>query len=286
MATALPIAWLNGAFLPLAEARISPLDRGFLFADAVYEVIGAYDGVPLLLDAHLARLARSLRELRIGAAPGAEGWRAIIGGLIERNGGGHRHPDLGIYLQVSRGADAGRDHAFPRGVAPTVFAMASVLAPVQLDTPGVRAITAPDSRWARCDIKSTALLPNVLLRQAAAEAGAGECIMLRDGFVTEGSGSSVLVLEGSTLVSRPNGPDILPGTTIALVREVAAAAGIGYREEAISEARLRAADEVWLTAALRGVAPVTHVDGRPIGGGAPGPVWRMVAEAYERRKRP
>ncbi len=286
MAQALPIAFLDGEFLPLAAARISPLDRGFLFGDAVYEVIGAYDGVPLLLEAHLARLARSLAELRIAAPCDDAGWRRIIAGLIERNGGGRAHPDLGLYLQVSRGADAGRDHCFPQGVRPTVFAMASALAPTRLDAPGLRAITAPDNRWGRCDIKSTALLANVLLRQAAADAGAGECIMLRDGFVTEGSGSSVLVLEGRCLVSRPNGPDILPGTTIALVRELAVAAGLGWREEAVSEARLHSADEVWLTAALRGLAAVTHVDGRPIAAGVPGPMWRVVAEAYERRKRP
>ena len=154
-----------------------------------------------------------------------------------------------------------------------------------LSKAGVRAITGPDIRWARCDIKTTALLANVLLRQDAAEAGAGELIMLRDGFVTEGSGSSVIIVEGGVLISRPNGPEILPGTTIRLVREVAAQGGFGYREEAISESRLRAADEVWLTAALRGVAPVTHIDGQPVGDGTPGPVWRVVAQGYELRKR-
>jgi D-alanine transaminase len=281
VARALPIAWLNGEFLPLAAARISPLDRGFLFADAVYEVIAVYGGRPLLLDAHLARLERSLRELEIANPLDADDWRTTIAGLVARNGGG----DMGVYLQVTRGADAGRDHAFPQGVSPTVFAMASPLAPATLATAGVRAITGPDPRWARCDIKSTALLANVLLRQAAAAAGAGEYLMLRDGFVTEGSGSSVVIVESGVLVARPDGPEVLPGTTLRLVREVAAACGFGYREEAISEPRLRAADEVWITAALRGVAPVTHIDGRPVGHGTPGPVWRAVAEAYERRKR-
>jgi len=281
MAAALPVAWLNGDFLPLAEARVSPLDRGFLFGDAVYEVVGVYGGRPVLLAEHLARLARSLRELAITDPHDEAGWRALLAGLVERNGGG----DMGLYLQVSRGADTGRDHCFPAGVAPTVFAMASSVAPVDLDRAGVRAITRPDNRWGRCDIKTTALLANVLLRQAAAEAGAGETILLRDGTVTEGSGSSVLVLEGRTLVSRPNGPDILPGTTIGLIRALAAGLGFGYREEAVGEARLRAADEVWLTAALRGVAPVTHIDGRPVGRGVPGPAWRAVAEAYERHKR-
>jgi D-alanine transaminase len=281
MATTLPIAWLNGNFLPIGQARISPLDRGFLFADAVYEVIAVYGGRPLLLAEHLARLARSLGELRIANPHDDAGWRGIIAGLVARNGSG----DMGIYLQVSRGTDAGRDHAFPEGVAPTAFAMATPLAPVNLDSAGVSAITGPDIRWARCDIKATALLPNLLLRQAAREAGAGEYIMLRDGFVTEGSGSSVLIVEGRTLVTRPDGHAVLPGTTIRLIRAVAAKAGFSYREEPISESRLRRADEVWLTAALRGVAPVTRLDGASVGAGAPGPAWRTVAEAYELCKR-
>lgn len=285
MASAFPIAYLNGAFLPLAQARISPLDRGFLFADAVYEVIAAYGGKPFLLDAHLGRLERSLGELRIPGPHDAAGWEVIINGLIQRNIEAGHGPDMSIYLQVSRGADTGRDHSFPPGLAPTVFAMASPVPAMDLATAGVRAITGADNRWARCDIKSTALLANVLMRQAAAEAGAGECIMLRDGLVTEGSGSSVLIVEGRALISRPNGREILPGTTIRMVHDVAVGCGFSYREELISEARLRAADEVWITAATRGVAPVTHIDGRPVGNGSPGPGWRTVAAEYERRKR-
>jgi D-alanine transaminase len=278
---ALPIACLDGIFMPIGEARISPLDRGFLFADSVYEVIAVYDGQPVLLDAHLARLGRSLKELRIANPHPDSGWQALIGELIARNGAG----DMGVYIQVTRGAGDGRDYAFPQGVAPTVFAMASPLARPGFAPAGVRAITGPDIRWGRCDIKATALLANVLQRHAAAEAGATEMIMLRDGFVTEGAGSSVIVVEGQTLGSRPNGNEILPGTTLCLVRELAADLGFGYREQAISEARLRAADEVWLTAALRGVAPVTHLDGHAVGTGTPGPVWQAVAAAYERRKR-
>jgi D-alanine transaminase len=281
MAKALPAAYLNGQYVPLESARISPLDRGFLFGDAVYEVIAVYGGEPLLLDEHLQRLARSLGEMRIEAPHTEAEWRGIIAGLIARNGGGA----MGVYLQVSRGADSGRDPAFPKDLAPTVFAMASPVSTTNLDTAGVRAITGPDIRWARCDIKSTALLANVLMRQAATEAGAGEFIMLRDGCVTEGSGSSVIIVEAGVLVTRPASHAILPGTTIRLVREVAAQSGFGYREDTISESRLRAAAEVWLTAALRGVAPVTHIDGQPVGNGQPGPVWRAVAEGYERRKR-
>jgi len=282
MARTLPVAYLNGAWLPVGEARISPLDRGFLFADAAYEVIAVYGGRALLAAEHIARLQRNLDELAIRVPLDAAAWLALVGGLISRNG---PDQDMGLYLHASRGADQGRDPSFPEGVTPTVFAMASPLAATRLDTPGVRAITGPDLRWGRCDIKSTALLANVLARQAATRAGAGECILLRDGYVTEGSSSTVLVLEGDTLLTRPHGRDVLPGITVGLVREVALGCGLGYREDNISESRLRAADEVWLTATLRGVAPVTHIDGQPIGSGRPGPAWRRVATAYERRKR-
>lgn len=283
MPTTLPIAYLNGRYLPIGEVRISPLDRGFLFADAVYEVIAVYGGRPLGLDAHLARLARGLGEIGMANPHTDAGWRNILGELVHRNR--HGATDMGLYLQISRGADNGRDKAFPHGLAPTVFAMASPLAPADPDTAGVRAITGPDTRWARCDIKTTALLANVLLYETARRAGAGEYIMLRDGYVTEGSGSSVLIVEGRALVSRPDSPAILPGTTLQLIREVATAAGFGYREEAISEQRLRGADEILLSASLRGLAPVVQLDGVPVGRGMPGPVWQRVAQAYEIRKR-
>jgi D-alanine transaminase len=278
----LPIAWLDGGCLPLVEARISPLDRGFLFGDAVYEVVAVYGGRLLLADAHVARLQRSLAALSIAAPCDAAGWLQLLQELVAANGGG----DMGLYLQVSRGADAGRDHRFPAAtVRPTVFAMATPLNAVDPDRAAISAITAADNRWGRCDIKSTALLANVLHRQAAAAAGAGETILLRDGWLTEGSGSTVAIVEGGTLVTRPNGPDVLPGTTIVLIRDLAVAAGMGYREEAISAARLRRVDEIWVTAALRGLAPVTRLDGQAVGSGRPGPHWRLVAEAYERRKR-
>lgn len=281
MAEALPIAYLNGSFLPVMEARISPLDRGFLFADAVYEVIGVYGGRPLLIKEHLQRLERSLGALRIDNPHDRSGWCAIITGLVTRNGGG----DMGVYLQVTRGAGCGRDHAIPASITPTVFAMASPLAMFDPDTAGISAITAEDNRWSRCDIKSTALLANVLLRESAREAGAGECILLRDGFVTEGASSSVLLVENRTVVTRPNDPQILPGTTIRLVRDIAIAAGLSFREEPIGVARLRGAGEIWITSALRGVLPVTRLDGLPVGTGLPGPAWRVVAQGYARHTR-
>lgn len=278
MASPLPTAWFNGSFVPLDSVRISPLDRGFLFADAVYEVIPVYDGRPFLLGPHLDRLGRSLGELRIADPHGRDEWTAIVTGLVERNGGG----TVAVYLQVSRGADAGRDHCFPgESVRPTVFGMATPVPHPHPDRAGIRAITRPDLRWGRCDIKSTGLLANVLARQAAKEAGAGEAILLRGGELVEGSGSSVLVVLDGVVLRRPPGPEVLPGTTTDAAVAAARACGYPCRDEPISEARLRAADEIWIAAAMRGLVPVTHLDGVPVGGGVPGPAWRRVVAAFE-----
>ncbi len=281
MAAPLRTAWFNGSFMPLAEVRISPLDRAFLFGDAVYEVIPVYAGQAFLLDPHLDRLERSLHELRIRNPCRRGEWLEIVTGLIEQNGGGN----LSVYLQVSRGADSGRDHAFPPdSVQPTVFGMVSTLAEPHPDQFGMRAITLVDSRWSRCDIKSTALLANLLARQAARDAGAGEAIMLRDGHLTEGSASSVIIVERGVLIRRPDGPEVLPGTTTAAVFAAAARVGVACRDEMISEQRLRQADEIWIAAATRGITPVLELDGRKIGDGRPGPVWRQVAAAFEAMK--
>jgi D-alanine transaminase len=278
MADVLPTAYLDGEFLPVEECRVSPLDRGFLFGDAVYEVIPVFGGKPLLLDAHVERLASSLAALGIRDPLPIEDWRALINEIARRNGGG----DLGVYLQVTRGATSERDHAFPAHAFPTVFGMAS---PTPAPRPeGLTAITLPDNRWGRCDIKATALLANVLARQAAREAGADEAILIWDGEVTEGAASSVILVERNTLIRRPNSEAILPGTTTNLVVELAEAAGLACREEAIPAARLHAADEVWLTSAMRGLCAVVGIDGRPVGDGKPGPAWNRVAERFENYK--
>lgn len=281
MAAPLHTAWFNGSFMPLAEVRISPLDRAFLFGDAVYEVIPVHAGQVFLLDPHLDRLERSLRELGIRNPCRRMEWIEIINGLIEQNGGGN----LAVYLQVSRGADIKRDHAFPSGnVQPTVFAMVSTMAEPHPDQLGLRAISCADQRWSRCDIKSTALLANLLARQAARDAGAGEAILLRDGYLTEGSASSVIIVERGALIRRPAGPELLPGTTTDAIFAAAAGVGLACRDEMISEQRLREADEIWIAAATRGITPVLELDGKKIGDGRPGPVWRQVAAAFEALK--
>jgi len=279
MAEPLPTCYLNGELLPLRAARISPLDRCFLFGDGVYEVIPARRGTPKLLDASLARLSRSLAELRIRNPHTHAEWSQIVTRLIAANGGG----DVYAYLQVSRGAEFGRNHAPLPDIAPTVFGFC---APLPLPSPellqqGVSCITAADTRWARCDIKSVALLANVLLRQQAIDAGAGEVILLRDGCLTEASASSVEVVIGGQIHAPPNSARLLPGTTRGLIEQLADRHGIRRLVGSVTEAQLRAADEIWLTAATRGVVPVTRLDGRPVGAGVPGPLWRRMHQWVE-----
>ncbi|MGH8142339.1 MAG: aminotransferase class IV [Steroidobacteraceae bacterium] len=277
----LPVCHLNGALLPLREARISPLDRSFLFGDGVYEVITARGGRARRLPANLARLARSLAQLRIADPHSAQRWTQLVEELIAANGGG----DLYVYVQVSRGAEYGRNHAPPPQLSPVVFGFCAPLPPppAALLENGAACITAIDTRWARCDIKSVALLANVLLRWQAVEAGAAETILLRDGWLTEASASSVCVVSGGEIRTPPQSARLLPGTTRSLVEELADQHRMAHRTVAISERELRSADEVWLTAATRGAVPVTRIDGAPVGDGRPGPLWRRMhalMEAY------
>jgi D-alanine transaminase len=278
----LPLCYLNGAYLPLGEARISPLDRGFLYADGVYEVMPVYGGRPFRFAAHTERLARSLAGISMDDPHSREEWRAILGTLIARNGGGDQY----VYWQVTRGAQHGRTHAPLPHIPRTVFAFC---APLPVNSPdvlekGVACVTAADTRWARCDIKSTALLANVLLRQVSVDAAAAETILLRDGELTEASASSVHVVLGGEVLMPPNSRRILPGTTRGVVEEMAARATIPCRVVPVSEAQLRAADEVWISAATREVQPVTSLDGHAVGPGRPGPRWRRVYEELQRYK--
>jgi len=283
MSTPFPICLLDDRQLPLAEARISPLDRSFLFADGVYEVIPVYDGRLFRFQAHAERLARSLAALHIPDPHSRSHWRERLDALVSANGGGDQY----VYLQVSRGHELGRNHIAPPGLKPTVFAYCAPwphTAP-EVFTEGLRCITTADTRWARCDIKSVALLANVLLRQQAAEAGASEAILLREGKLTEGSASTVHVVLGGELLTPPNSHRILPGTTRGVVVEIAQALGIAHRSEDISESQLRSADEIWLASATREVQPVTRLDERPVGTGLPGPLWQRVHARYQVLKR-
>lgn len=283
MADPLPICYLNGVYLPLREARISPLDRGFLFADSVYEVLPAFAGRMYRFREHFDRLARSLDEIKLPPPHTHAQWLALLNRLIQENGG----VDMYLYVQVTRGMEYGRNHAFPAECRPTVFAMASPL-PVftsQQREQGLAAITVEDFRWSRCDIKATALLANVLMKQRAADAGAQEAIIVRDGEVLEGSSTSVLAVIGGVVVTPPNSHRILPGTTRDAALELASVLSMPTDVRRIMLAELRTADELWLSAATRDVIPVTLLDGASIGSGRPGPLWRRISDAFIESRR-
>jgi len=271
--------YLNGAFMPVEEAQVSVLDRGFLFGDGVYEVIPVYAGRVLRLDEHLQRLQQSLDAIQLEIT---EDWSALIAELIALNDGG----DLSVYLQVTRGVAEKRDHAFPRVAVPTVFMMATAFSPIQnLDqVQGIKAITVDDNRWLRCFIKSICLQANVLLKQQATEAGALDAILIRDGFVTEAAAANVFVIKDGVIYTAPKDDLILGGITRDLILELARAQGIDCREQAASVAMLESADEVWISSSTREIVPVTALDGCPVGSGEIGPLWYIAMQNYQAYK--
>src|SRR5574340_1258066 len=270
--------YLNGQFMPLEEARVPVLDRGFIFGDGVYEVIPAYSRRPFRLGEHLARLQHSLDGIRLENPHRDSEWQALIGQLIAQNEGDDQY----LYLHITRGV-ARRDHAFPKGVPPTVFLMSSPLLPppAELRESGVAAVSAVDNRWLRCDIKAISLLPNVLLRQLAVDAGAAETLLLRDGFLTEGAASNIFVVQSGTLLAPPKDHLMLPGITYDVILELAAAAGIPSEVRRIAEAEVRSADELWLSSSTKEVLAITHLDGAPVGDGQPGPLFRQMHRLYQ-----
>jgi D-alanine transaminase len=278
MPTPLPVCYLNGAYLPLTEARVSPLDRAFLFGDSVYEVFPIYGSRPFRLREHLDRLNRSLAGIRMTAPLSHADWLTLSEELIARNSAHEAY----LYLQVTRGMEFGRNHAWPEGLKPTVFAYVTPLEPVSAEVleRGVPAVTAADTRWAQRDIKATSLLANILLKKLSADAGAFETILLENGELTEGSSTTVHVVKDGVIHTPPNGRRILPGTTRDVVTELAARQGLPCSSGRISEAALRAADEIWLAFSTRGVLPVTSLDGTAVGSGKPGPQFKRMNAAF------
>jgi D-alanine transaminase len=276
-----PIVYLNGAFLPQDRASIPLLDRGFMFGDGVYEVIPAYGGRLFRLEQHLQRLDNSLAAIRLTNPLTRDQWHAALEELVARNGGG----DQSVYLQVTRGP-APRNHAFPERPQPTVVAMSSALTGLTDDVlrDGVAAVTCEDIRWKYCHIKAITLLPNVLLRQQALDAGAAEAILVRDGLVTEGAASNVFMVTAGRVVTPPKGPYLLPGITRDLIIELAQDADLDCAEADIPLQALQGADEIWLSSSTREILPVTRLDGQPVGGGRPGPLWRRLYDRYQAYK--
>jgi len=275
-------AYLNGEFLPLEKAQVSVLDRGFIFGDGVYEVIPAYSRHPFRLPQHLARLQHSLDAIRLANPMPDADWTRLIQELIAR----HVPDDQSVYLQVTRGV-ARRDHAFPKDAKPTVFMMSGPLVTPskELVDNGVPCITAADFRWLKCDVKSISLLGNCLLRQAAADAGAAEAVLFRDGHLTEASASNIFVIRDGRLLAPPKDHLILPGITYDVVIELAAACGIPIETRPVTEQEVRGADEIWVTSSTKEVLAVTSLDGKPVGSGRPGEAFRVVYQEYQEYKR-
>jgi len=273
--------YLNGEFMRIEQAKISVLDRGFIFGDGVYEVIPSYSRRPFRIAEHLARLQSSLDAIRLANPLADAKWSELVAKIVA----GNPWEDQNVYLQVTRGV-AKRDHAFPKGIKPTVFLMASELVtPSQeLMKTGARAIVLPDYRWLRCDIKSTSLLGNCLLRTQAADEGCAEAILVRDGELTEASASNVFIVKDGTVLAPPKSHLILPGITYDVVLEILRGNGIAYEVRPVKESELRSAEEVWVTSSSREVLPITTLDGRPVGTGKPGPVGERVYALYQQFK--
>ena len=273
-------AYVDGAFLPLAEARVSPMDRGFLFGDGAYEVIPVYSRRAFRLDEHVARLANTLAAMRLANPHSADEWKAIILEIVARN----PWDDQSVYLQVTRGADTKRNHAFPGPeVKPTVFLMSEPLitpSAEQLAT-GIAAVSAADIRWLRCDLKTVSMLANCLLRQHAIDHGCMETVLFRDSFLTEGAASSIFVCKDGVLLVPPKSHLMLPGVTYDVVLELARRHGMKHEVREVLEAEVRSADELWMTSSTKEVLPITSLDGRAVGDGKPGPMGRQMYAWYQ-----
>jgi D-alanine transaminase len=275
------IVYLNGQFLPIEEAKVSVLDRGFIYGDGVYELIPVYKRRPFRLPQHLARLQHSLDGIRLANPHSEAEWTSIVSEVIARQ----PFDDQGVYFQVTRGV-AKRDHTFPAGVAPSVFMMSNplVVPTAEQVEKGVAVVTADDNRWQRCDLKTISLVGNVLMRQLAADAGAVETVMFRDGNLTEASASNVLVVMHGVIVAPPKDHLILPGITYGAAYEFAREAGMPFEMRSVSRAEVQVADEMWLTSSTKEVVAVTTMDGRPFATGVPGPMFHKMYALFQEHK--
>lgn len=270
--------YLNGEYLPLADAKVSVLDRGFLFGDGVYEVIPVYRGRLFRFEDHIARLDNSLRAIRLELSKSADEWRAIFEPMLDSG------KDQYIYLQITRGYAPKRDHGFPEHVVPTVFAMCNEIKLFAGRISGVKAVTLDDTRWQLCHVKATALLAHVLLRQEALDQDCAEAILARNGYVTEGAASNLFAVIDDQLITPPKTNEILPGITRDVILELAEAHQIACREDVIALEALENASEIWVTSSTREIVPVVELDGRIVGDGEPGPVFQKMDRLFQAYK--
>jgi D-alanine transaminase len=279
VASTVPVVYLNGEYLPQSQAKVSVLDRGFLFGDGVYEVIPVFGGKPLRLSEHLDRLQRSMDRVSLDNPMTKDQWDAVFQSLLDSNPGG----DRSIYLQVTRGAAPLRDLSIDADIKPTVFVMVNAIKPVDYAVleRGIEAITVEDFRWKACDIKSVSLIANVMIRLQANRSSVVDAVMVRDGLVTEGTASNVFVVRDGVVATPPKSECLLPGITRDLVIELALANGIKVEERDIGEQELETADEIWLTSSTREIAPVVKINDHVVGNGIAGEYWKKIIAVYQ-----
>ncbi len=278
------ICYLNSEFIPLKDAKVSVLDRGFIFADGIYEVIPAFAGKPFRLEQHLKRLQDNLTAIKISNPYSSKEWQTIFSDLIENNNSANT--DCSIYLQVTRGV-AKRDHVFPSSSTATIFAMVNPLLPISQNVlaKGLSVIIREDIRWQYCNIKSISLLGNIILKQEAAENNADEAILVRGGNITEGAASNVFIVKEGVIKTPPKDKNLLPGITRDLIVEIANQHDLNCLETNITEDELLSADEVWLSSSTKEVSPVCFIENKPVASGTPGPHWAKMYQLFQEYKR-
>ena len=271
--------YLNGEFMPVEEARVPVMDRGFLFGDGIYEVIPVYSRRPFRLPQHLQRLQASLAAIRLPNPHDDAEWTALIEKIVATAA----FEDQSVYLQVTRGSAGKRNHAFPQAATPTVLLMTDRLisSPPDQREQGIAVVSAVDNRWLRCDIKATSLLANILLRQQAVDADCVEAVLLRDGILTEGAASNIFVVKDGVLLAPQKNHLVLPGITYDVVLELAATHGLPYQVRDVYEAEVRSADELWMSSSTKEVLPIVSLDHQPVGGGKPGPLFHRMYRWYQ-----
>ena len=275
--------YLNGDYMPMSDSKISTQDRGFLFGDGVYEVIPVYESKLFSFKEHLDRLKNSLKSVSISNPLSDDEWLEILNTLIKK----HPWHDQYIYLQVTRGVQMQRDHLPEDNLTPTVYAYTNPLKPVsaKIIENGIKVVSLEDIRWLKCDIKAITLLPNVMMKLAAKAQNADDAILIsREGFITEGTASNAFIVKDGTIITPPNGSKLLPGVTRLMIERIASAHGIPLQEQDITIDALNSADEIWLSSSTKEALPVTQLDGKAVGTGKPGPVWKKIKAFYQEHK--
>ncbi|WP_394753651.1 D-amino acid aminotransferase [Crenothrix sp.] len=270
--------YLNGHYLPLSDAKISVMDRGFLFGDGIYEVIPSYFGRFFHFEAHMERLDNSLAAIRLANPNSHKKWLKILSPLLIGT------QDQYVYLQITRGTAPKRDHGFPENTVPTVFAMGSPIVPMAERDTGVKVLTMPDSRWKLCNTKAITLLANILHRQEAIDQNCAEALLVKDGYVTEGAASNVFAVIDGVLMTPPKSAEILPGITRDVILDLAREHGIPCKEESFSLTALQTASEIWITSSTREIIPVVECDEQKVGDGKPGPIWHKMNQLFQTYK--